>query len=126
MRALSFIPAFLFAAASFVAAAPASIPVDTSCVSNPTGGSGSDAALQPVIAIINNATNYIQPLSDQLCMLSFVQSFEDVDQLPHYSRSQWRLLHTQCCLWHCGTNRCCRVDLCYSAQGCRQGRIDWS
>ncbi|KAN0082734.1 hypothetical protein V8E55_008529 [Tylopilus felleus] len=70
MRVLSFIPAFLFAAASFVAAAPASIPVDTSCVSNPTGGSGSDAALQPVIAIINNATNYIQPLSDQLSALN--------------------------------------------------------
>jgi hypothetical protein len=66
MRVLSFIPAFLLAAASFVAAAPASgTPSDVaSCPSN----SGNDAPLQPVITIIANATTYIQPLSGQLGM----------------------------------------------------------
>ncbi|KAF8123010.1 hypothetical protein EV363DRAFT_1358258 [Boletus edulis] len=70
MRVLSFIPAFLLATASFVASAPTN-PVDTSCVSAPGGGSGSgnDAALQPVISIIANATTQIQPLSGQLTAL---------------------------------------------------------
>ncbi|KAF9235952.1 hypothetical protein BU15DRAFT_77449 [Melanogaster broomeanus] len=70
MRVLSFIPAFLLAAASFVAAAPSaatpsgSVP---SCVPSGTGsGSGNDAALQPIISIIANATAYIQPLNTQL------------------------------------------------------------
>ncbi|KAH0826052.1 hypothetical protein J3R83DRAFT_7337 [Lanmaoa asiatica] len=65
MRVLSFIPAFLLAAASFVVAAPSPAPADTSCVS-PAGGNGNDAVLQPVISIIANATTYIQPLSGQL------------------------------------------------------------
>ncbi|KAG8221631.1 hypothetical protein J3R82DRAFT_1909 [Butyriboletus roseoflavus] len=73
MRVLSFIPAILLAAAGFVTAAPASAPADTSCVSNPSGGNGNgngnDAALQPVISIIANATTYIQPLSGQLAGL---------------------------------------------------------
>ncbi|KAF8838317.1 hypothetical protein BDN67DRAFT_100835 [Paxillus ammoniavirescens] len=68
MRVLSFIPAFLLAAASFVAAAPASPSDVPSCPSN-TGGSGNDAALQPVITIIANATTYIQPLSGELANL---------------------------------------------------------
>ncbi|KAH0826398.1 hypothetical protein J3R83DRAFT_5368 [Lanmaoa asiatica] len=65
MRVLSFIPAFLLAAASFVAAAPAASPRDAvpSCV--PSAG-GNDAALQPIISIIVNATSQIQPLSDKL------------------------------------------------------------
>lgn len=76
MRVLSFIPAILLAAAGFVAAVPTAVPASTSCVSNPTGGNGNDAALQPAIAIITNTTISIQPLSDQLGMFSvsnFVQ-----------------------------------------------------
>ncbi|KAF9218480.1 hypothetical protein BS17DRAFT_550589 [Gyrodon lividus] len=68
MRVLSFIPAFLLAAASFVAAAPApnSGAAVPSCVPAGAGsGSGNDAALQPIISIIANATTYIQPLSVQ-------------------------------------------------------------
>ncbi|KAG9311176.1 hypothetical protein JVU11DRAFT_8245 [Chiua virens] len=67
MRVLSFVPAFLLAAASFVAAAPtvtSSSPVSTpSCV---PAGTGNDAPLQPIISIIANATAEIQPLCDQL------------------------------------------------------------
>ncbi|KAF9218488.1 hypothetical protein BS17DRAFT_770684 [Gyrodon lividus] len=70
MRVLSFIPAFLLAAASFVAAAPASgTPADVPSCASPTDGNGNDAALQPVISIIANATSYIQPLSGQLANL---------------------------------------------------------
>ncbi|KAI9570944.1 hypothetical protein HD554DRAFT_2080009 [Boletus coccyginus] len=64
MRVLSFIPAFVLAAASFVAAAPTNSPVDTSCLI-PTG-TGNDAPVQPVIVILNNATTFIQPYSGQL------------------------------------------------------------
>lgn len=71
MRVLSFIPAFVLAAASFVAAAPTSsavsipsVPSVPSCV---TGGSGNDGALQPIISIIANATVELQGLSGQLC-----------------------------------------------------------
>ncbi|KIK97903.1 hypothetical protein PAXRUDRAFT_824447, partial [Paxillus rubicundulus Ve08.2h10] len=75
MRVLSFIPAFLLAAASFVAAAPTSdtpsadVPSCSSNTAHPTGGNGNDAPLQPVITIIANATTYIQPLSGQLANL---------------------------------------------------------
>lgn len=103
MRVLSFIPAFLFAAASLVAAAPASAPADTSCVSNPSGGNGNgasgngnDAALQPVISIIANATTYIQPLSGQLGMfffLSFSFRFSFNAAHPMYSGPEGRLLY---------------------------------
>ncbi|KAF8548626.1 hypothetical protein OG21DRAFT_1500909 [Imleria badia] len=67
MRVLSFIPAFLLAAASFVVAAPASTPVDAA-VSYPTG-TGNDAALQPVITIIANTTDHVQGLNVQLTNL---------------------------------------------------------
>lgn len=68
MRVLSFIPAFLLAAASFVAAAPAaaSIRAVSSCVPSTGTLGGDDTALQPIISIIANATSQIQPLSDQL------------------------------------------------------------
>ncbi|KAF9235944.1 hypothetical protein BU15DRAFT_77444 [Melanogaster broomeanus] len=72
MRVLSFIPAFLLAAAGFVVAAPASGTPSAgapSCVSSPTGGNANDTDLQPVISIIANATSYIQPLSVQLANL---------------------------------------------------------
>ncbi|KIK94121.1 hypothetical protein PAXRUDRAFT_143558 [Paxillus rubicundulus Ve08.2h10] len=68
MRVLSFIPAFLLAAASFVAAAPTAPSGAPSCTSGT--GSGNDAALQPIITIIANATAHIQPLSAQLSGLS--------------------------------------------------------
>jgi len=69
MRVLSFIPAFVLAAASFVAAAPTNSPVDTSCI---TPGGGNDAPVQPVIVILNNATTYIQPYSGQLSRYSLL------------------------------------------------------
>lgn len=78
MRVLSFIPAFVLAAASFVAAAPSSVPaVPSTTPSSPAGTScvpsgGDDSALQPVISIIANATAYIGPLGDQLSMFSLV------------------------------------------------------
>ncbi|KIJ64082.1 hypothetical protein HYDPIDRAFT_168159 [Hydnomerulius pinastri MD-312] len=72
MRVLSFIPALLLTAASFVAAAPTTGTPSTdvsSCVpagTPPSSGSGNDAALQPIISIIANATAHITPLSGQL------------------------------------------------------------
>ncbi|KIJ64092.1 hypothetical protein HYDPIDRAFT_188193, partial [Hydnomerulius pinastri MD-312] len=75
MRVLSFIPALLLTAASFVAAAPTagspSTDAAAACVpagapGNPASGNGNDAALQPIISIIANATTYITPLSGQL------------------------------------------------------------
>lgn len=92
MRVLSFIPAFLLAAASFVAAAPASVP-DTTCVSNPTGGNGNDAPVQPVIAIITSATNNMQPLSDKLCTFSFDVVFSVAHEFCSWLAR--RLLHAR-------------------------------
>lgn len=96
MRVLSFIPAFLLAAASFVVAAPSPTPADTSCVSS-TGGNGNDAPVQPVISIIANATTYIQPLSAQLCTFLLVVSLSSVVH-KMCSGPERRQLHPRCCL----------------------------
>jgi hypothetical protein len=66
MRVLSFIPAFLLAVTSFVAAVPTASPGATDAAPTTCGGTGNDAALQPIISIIANATTHIQPLCDQL------------------------------------------------------------
>ncbi|KAF8838324.1 hypothetical protein BDN67DRAFT_971749 [Paxillus ammoniavirescens] len=71
MRVLSFIPAFILAAASFVAAAPTTPSSVGAPSCGPSGSSnGNDVALQPIITIIANATAHIQPLSTQLSGLS--------------------------------------------------------
>lgn len=91
MRVLSFIPAFLLAAASFVVAAPTatpsvpatpSAPVPSCAPSVPSsGGSGSsdNSSLQAYIDILTKATTQIQPLSDQLCtsIVGVVRCYSD-------------------------------------------------
>ena len=65
MRLLSFVPAFLLAAASFVVAAPnTSGAVGTS--PSPSTGGGSDACLQDVITILADTTDAIKPLNVKL------------------------------------------------------------
>ena len=66
MRVLSFIPAFLLAVTSFVAAAPVAGTSDVVPTTCSGGSGGSDASLQPIITIIASATTQIQPLNDQL------------------------------------------------------------
>ena len=68
MRVLSFIPAVLLAVTSFVAAVPVASPGASDTVPTTCGSTGNDAALQPIISIIANATTQIQPLCDQLSM----------------------------------------------------------
>ena len=110
MRVLSFIPAFLLAAASFVAAAPT--PADTSCVAAPTS-SGDDSALQPVISIITTATTAIQPLSNQLCTFVFVllliQSYSLNEQ--RVSRATPALLMLSLASWSRSLPSCKLVSL---------------
>jgi len=67
MRVLFFIPAFLVAS-GFVAAVPVASPGPSDAMPHSCLGSGgdNDAALQPIISIIANATIVLQPLSDQL------------------------------------------------------------
>ncbi|KAG6370497.1 hypothetical protein JVT61DRAFT_11385 [Boletus reticuloceps] len=68
MRVLSFILAFLLVATtSFVSAAAAGTPTDTTVpLSPPITGSGNGIALQTLLDIVSNATAQMKPLNDQL------------------------------------------------------------
>ena len=73
MRVLSFIPALLLAATSFVAASPVGVSTGGNGVSLGASTRSVDTtsdvpALQPYELPLTNATKYLEPLNDQLSM----------------------------------------------------------